>query len=362
MNEALGNEFSALSGRGVDIESTAWGLVKHYMGPILPFFDDPAVTGIFVNRYDTIYIRKNGEFEPVAARFKDEQQLFNCIDQVVNSLGQEINADTNPIADARLRDGSRVNAVLYPTAHRGSNMTIRIFPKVRYTVEDLLQKGAFNEDMLAFFRLAVMCEYNTLVSGATGSGKTTILNALGNLAPDGDRMGVIEDTAELYISKPNMVSMEAPKRSIQSADPVTMERLLVNTLRQELKRIMVGEVREPKAATALMLALNTGHRGVYSTLHANNSQSALRRLINMLLSNDTRIPYDAVRAEIHDNFDLIIQAERTPRHGQRIVEVCELDGDELKLLWKWDYIEGKHKRVYTDPPRLFRMAEKYGIE
>ncbi|RZI40351.1 CpaF family protein [Herbaspirillum sp. HC18] len=358
----MNSEFGELSGKGMDIDGAAWGLVRHYMEPILPYFVDPAVTGIFVNRFDTIFIRKDGLFEPVTARFKDENHLFNCINQIVNTLGQEINPDSAPIADARLRDGSRVNAVLYPTAHRGSNMTIRLFPKVRYTVEDLLNKGAFNEEMLNYFRLAVACEYNTLVSGATGSGKTTLLNALGNLAPDGDRMGVIEDTAELDIRKPNMVSMEAPKRSIQTADPVTMERLLVNTLRQELKRIMVGEVREPKAATALMLALNTGHRGVYSTLHANDAPKALRRIINMLLSNDTRIPYEAVRAEIYDNFDLIIQAERTPRHGQRVVEVCELDGDALRPLWKWDYIAGTHKRVHSEPPRLYKLAEKYGIQ
>lgn len=341
------------------MQAGEWDLVKHYMAPLLPYFEDPAITSICVNRYDSVFVRRNGEFEQVPARFRDEQQLFYCINQVVNALGQEINADLNPIADARLRDGSRVNAVLYPTAHRGANMTIRLFPKVRYSVEDLLKRRMYTEEMLEYFRLAVQCEYNILVSGATGSGKTTLLNALANLAPDEDRIGVIEDTAELLIDKPNMVSMEAPRRSIGGGELVTMERLLVNALRQELKRIVVGEVREPKAATALMLALNTGHRGVYSTLHANDPAKAIRRLINMLLSNDTRIPYEAVRNEIHDNFDLVIQTERTPKHGQRVVAVCELDGDGLNTLWRWDYVRGEHVRVGEGGNRVSELAGRF---
>lgn len=341
-------------------------LVTHYMAPLKAFFSMPGVTSIAVNRFDKIYIRHHGQWVLTEARFESEAKLAVTIEQIMHALGQKIDRQS-PVADGRLDDGSRVNAVLYPVAHRGSNMTIRIFPKVRFTVEDLLAKGSFTEEMMRFFKLAIACRYNALVSGESGSGKSTILNALGNLTPERERIGVIEDTAELDIKRPNLVSMEAPKRSLTAKDGsqiVTMESLLVNTLRQELSTVIVGEVRDPAAATALMLALNTGHKGVLSTLHANTPKMAMRRLINMLLSNDTRIPYEAVAAEIHDNFDLIIQCERTPQDGQRVVEVAELDEErKLQTLFAWDYKERTHKRVYLEdsPPRLFRHAEKYGI-
>lgn len=348
-------------------DSEAWRLVEYYMQPIKAFFSDDQITSIVVNRYDLIFVRKNGEWVQTNAKFESEAQLENCITQIVNALGQSIDPKLAPIADARMSDGSRVNAVLFPTAHLGSNMSIRKFPKIRYSLEDLLSKGSMSPEMLQFFKLCVMARCNTLVSGATGSGKTTLLNALGNLTHEQDRIGVIEDTAELNISKPNMVAMEAPKRSQKAKDGsefVTMESLLVNTLRQELSTVIVGEVREPKAATALMLALNTGHEGTLSTLHANNPAMALRRVINMLLSNDTRIPYDAVASEIHENFNLIIQAERTPRQGQRIVAVSEIHDGNLRSLFEWDYLAGKHVATFgpADPPNLYKRAAKYGID
>ncbi|WP_395398586.1 CpaF family protein (plasmid) [Pseudoduganella sp. UC29_106] len=344
---------------------TAESLAQYYLRPIAHFFQDPAVTSIAINRFDHVMIRKNGMWEVTEAKFADEKTLVRAITQVIGNLGQHIDAETAPIADARLADGSRVNAVLAPTAHRGSNMTIRIFPKVRYTVRDLLDKGALNGEMLRFFELAAACQYNILVSGATGSGKTTILNAIANLIPDEHRIGVIEDTAELKIDKPNLVGMEAPRRALKPGErPITMEDLLVNTLRQELATVIVGEVREPKASTALMLALNTGHKGVISSLHANSADHARTRLINMLLSNDTRIPYDAIKHEIDDNFDMVIQCEHTPKHGKRIVSVHEFQDGQLNPLFTWDYIKGEHKQAYIAsqrPPRLFNIAKKYGL-
>lgn len=346
-------------------KSTSWTLVMHYIQPIAEFFNDPTITSIAINRFDNIYVRKIGKWVKTSATFGSERALVDCIKQVINSLGQEIDANTAPVADARLEDGSRINAVLFPTAHRGSNMTIRIFPKVRYSLHDLVEKGALSEEMLEFLKLSVRHQQNCLISGATGSGKTTLLNALANLVDDEDRIGLIEDTAELVINKPNLVSMEAPKKSMKLADGsqvVTMESLLVNTLRQELKIIVVGEVREPKAATALMLALNTGHEGVLSTIHANTPVKAMRRLINMLLSTDTRIPYDAVKSEIYDNFNLIIQARNLRQHGQRIVAIAEVQDGELVTLFEWDHKQGKHVRCFNDenPPRLYELAGGLG--
>lgn len=344
----------------LEVTSTLWELVSYYVKPISQYLEDPAVTSICVNHYDTIFIRKNGVFERTPATFKSEALLTSCISQIASALSQEANQETKQILDARLADGSRINAVLYPSAYRGANMTIRLFPKVRFTVDDLLSRGAFDEDMLEFLQLAIVAQYNMLISGASGGGKTTILNALANLIPAHIRTGVFEDTAELDIALPNIVYAEAPRRFLQSPDPVTLERLLINALRQELETIVVGEVRAPQAATALLLALNAGHRGVLSTLHANDAKRALRRLEIMLLSNDTRVPYEAVHAEMMENFDLIIQAERTPQHGQRIVQIAELDAGQLKPLWAWDYKSAKHVRlVEFSKTRLHEAIERY---
>jgi pilus assembly protein CpaF len=342
------------------IQSISWELVEHYLAPILPYFKDPAITSICVNRFDTIFIRRNGIFERTDATFETEQQLVVLVNQITNALAQSADDIRSPIINARLSDGSRVNAVLYPTSQNGTSLTVRLFPKVRYSLDDLERKASFSPEMSDFFRAAVAAESNGLVSGATGSGKSTLLNALANLIPPEDRTALIEDTAELLLSLPNAVCEEAPRRMVTGNDPVTMEGLLVNVLRQEAKRVIVGEVREPGPATALMLALNTGHVGVLSTIHANNAGAALRRLENMLLSNDSRIPYEAVRAEVRGNFHFIIHCERTPRHGQRVVEVAEIDDGELRLLYRWNYRNAVHERV-SDSKRMREQFERMRI-
>jgi pilus assembly protein CpaF len=349
----------------LDMGSTGWQLVQHYIQPIVHFWNDPEITSIAVNTFDNIWIRKAGSWIHTEARFENETHLRDTITQVIVQLGQTIDSDHNPLADGRFQDGSRLNAVLSPAAPRGSNMTIRIFPKVRYTLTELMEKQVMSVEMLEFLKLSVICEENQLISGATGSGKTTVLNALANLTPEYLRLGIIEDTSELNIIHGNAVYMEAPKRAIKQKDGkeiVTMEELLENVLRQELAALVVGEIRKPLAAIALMLALNTGHKSVKSTLHANNCEAAIRRVINMLLSTDTRIPYDAVKTEILENFNLIIQTEHTPKHGKKIVEIAEVADGKLNTLFVWDYLEGKHKRVWKTIPKLFATAERYGYE
>ena len=356
-----------VGGSEIPMDSVAQKLIKHYMQPIEHFWEDQGITSIAVNRWDSIFIRKNGFWEKTDVRFPSESNLVNSIKTVINHLGQSIDELSSTIADGRFPDGSRVNAVLSPTAVRGSNMTIRLFPKVRYSLEQLMEKGVMNDEMLEFLKLSIDCEDNCLVSGATGSGKTTILNAMGNLIQPGVRLGVIEDTSELNIVHDNAIYLEAPKKSIKKDDKtqiITMESLLVNALREELAAVVVGEIRDPAAATALMLALNTGHTGVKSTLHANNDKAAMRRIINMLLSNDTRMPYESVRTEIFENFHLIVQTEHTPRHGKRIVHISEIVDDDVNRLYEWDYIKGEHRRVWTasKPPRLFSLTDKYGVD
>jgi len=338
-------------------------LIEIYGAPIAPFFSDSSITSIMVNRYDQVFIRRDGKFVLTEARWRSERELINFIKQTARNLGQDADENVRPISDARMPDGSRINAVMYPVAHRGSNMTIRLFPKVRFTVEDLLERGMFSSEMLAFLRAAVAVQANMLVAGASGSGKTTVLNALGNIGPPETRTAVIEDTSELWINKLNVLYMEASRRAVVSDDPVTMERLLVNLLRQECDAVMVGECREPKTATALQIALNTGHRGVLTTIHASSDEKALRRLEFMLLANDSRVPFEAVREDIRASIDVVIYAERTPRHGQRIVHLSEVDENgQLRRLFEWDYATGAHVRVFSGTPRIAKAGIKYGID
>jgi pilus assembly protein CpaF len=343
-----------------DLKSIKQLLVEEYLKPIAPFFEMDGVTAIFVNRFDNIRIREFGKIRAVDARFLSENDLEALIQQIGARLGQKIDSLYNPILDARLPDGSRINAVMYPTSPRGTNLTIRLFPKVRFTADQLLEKGVFNEEMYAFLKSMIKAEGNGLVAGATGSGKTTVINAFANLIPPEDRVLVIEDTHELDIGLPDILYMEAPKRTLKDAEHVNMERLLVNTLRQEGKRTIVGETREPTTATALMLAINTGGVGIWSSIHANDDEAAVRRLINLLLSNDSRIPYEAVEYEVKTNIHFIIFCERTPLDGQKIVSISELVDMKLRQLFRWNYETRTHEKV-ADSILVPRLNKKFGL-
>lgn len=356
-------EIPGVPSNGIEIFDANRDLIDEYGQPIAEFFNDASITSILVNRFDRIYVRRDGKCVLTDARWQSERQLMNFIKVTARNLGQDADDRLAPISDARMPDGARINAVLYPVAHRGSNMTIRLFPKVRFSGQDLLVRGMFSAPMLELLSAAVLVEANILVAGASGSGKTTLLNALGNMAPDDSRIAVIEDTAELLINKPNVIECEAPRRAIQADQPVTMERLLINLVRQECERAFVGEIREPATATALQIALNTGHRGVMSTLHASSDEKALRRLEFLLLANDSRVPFEAVRADIRDSIDLVVYAERTPRQGQRVVHLSEMDEHgRLRRLFEWDYREGRHRCCHSGMPRMFNLASKYGVD
>lgn len=334
-------------------------LIGNYLGPIAGFFEMEGVTAIFVNSYDNILIRRKGEIEPTSAVFENEDKLDALVEQIGKNLGQKIDRYANPILDARLPDGSRINAVMFPTSPRGTNLTIRLFPKVRFSTENLFALGVFDAAMYEYLKCAVRYSVNGLISGSTGSGKTTVLNAFANLIPPADRTLVIEDTQELNVSIPNILYMEAPKRKVKDGDTITMERLLVNTLRQEGKRLLVGETREPGTATALMLAVNTGSEFVWSSIHANSETDATRRLINLLLANDSRMPYEAVRYEVMHNMHVLVHCERTPLDGQRIVGISEIVEGEVVKIFQWSYKERRHLQI-NDSVLMPKFAEKYG--
>lgn len=322
-----------------------WELVRHYLSPIEPYFRLEGVTGIFVNRFDSVYIMRHGEFQAVPARWNSEFHFVTAIEQIANALGQEVHALERPLLDARLDDGSRINAVLAPTGVAGSNMTVRLFPKTRYTARTLLEAGSFDPAMFRYLRLAMLNRFNILVSGGTGSGKTTLLNAVSNFIPPDDRIISIEDTAELQINSSHWVALEAPHRFVKDVEPLTMSRLVKNALRMEPQRLIVGEVRDGAAAEALLTAANTGHSGILSTIHANSAIDTIDRLTNLAAAGFSAIPYEHVQRQVRNNLDVIVHAQKTPRHGRRVVEIAELENGEFNLLWRWDYDAGRHEQV-----------------
>jgi pilus assembly protein CpaF len=322
-----------------------WELVRHYLTPIAPYFRMDAVTGIFVNRYDSVYIMRHGDFIKVDSRWMSEFHFVTAIEQIANALGQEVHALERPLLDARLDDGSRINAVLAPTGVAGSNMSVRLFPKTRYTADALMQTGSFNADMRRYLKLAMLNRFNMLVSGGTGSGKTTLLNAVSNFIPPDDRIVSIEDTAELQIDSSHWVALEAPHRFIKDVEPLTMSRLVKNALRMEPQRLIVGEVRDSAAAEALLTAANTGHSGILSTIHANSALDTIDRLTNLAAGGFASIPYEHVQRQVRNNLDVIVHAQKTPKHGRRIVEIAELVQGEFRLLWRWNYRTAQHEQV-----------------
>lgn len=330
-----------------------WDLVRHYLKPIEPYFRTEDVTGIFVNRYDSVYIMQRGEFLPVDARWMSEFHFVTAIEQIANALGQEVHPLDRPLLDARLDDGSRINAVLSPTGVSGSNMSVRLFPKTRFTAEALMKTGSFNAEMCNYLRLAMLNRFNMLVSGGTGSGKTTLLNAVSNFIPPEDRIVSIEDTAELQIHSNHWVALEAPHRFVKGAEPLTMSRLVKNALRMEPQRLIVGEVRDGAAAEALLTAANTGHSGILSTIHANSAKDTIDRLTNLAAAGFSAVPYEHVQRQVRINLDVIVHAQKTPKHGRRIVEIAELVNGEFHPLWKWNYREGRHDTL--GEPNTARM-------
>lgn len=333
-------------------------LLTHYLAPIADYISDESVTSIFVNNYKTVFVVRGGEKIRVPAAWKTEDELQGCIAQIAYQLGQEIDPDRSPILDAKLPDGSRVNAVLYPTSVRGSNVTIRRFPEVPYSLADLHEFGMFNAEMMAYLEATAIVEYATLVGGISGSGKTTVLNAIANKIPPERRVGIVEDTTEMSLQLPNFIQAEAPKKQALQTT-VTMATLIKATLRQELDALIVGEVRDAQAAEALMLALTTGCRYVAGTMHANNAHMTIRRFENLLMSGDAGLPYEAVQTDVRTTIRTVAYAERTPLDGKRIVELAEMSPDGLRILWRWDYEKREHVRCYDQMPSIVHDCQRY---
>ncbi|WP_323017555.1 ATPase, T2SS/T4P/T4SS family [Castellaniella sp.] len=302
------------------------------LGPLEPLLADPGVTEIMVNRHDEIFVERAGCLVRDPASFSSEQAVLGIIDRIVAPLGRRID-DSAPMVDARLRDGSRVNAVIAPVALRGASLTIRKFPKRRLDMRDLLTVGALDEAMATFLTHCVRHRKSLLVSGGTGSGKTSLLNILSNAIPAGERIITIEDAAELRLNHRHLVSLEARPPNLEGRGRVEIRDLVRNALRMRPDRIVVGECRGAEAFD-MLAAMNTGHEGSLTTLHANSPRDALGRLETMILMAGMDLPLAAVREHIAASIDLIVQLVRTA-DGRRlisaIVQVTGIESGRIQL-------------------------------
>ncbi len=301
-------------------------------GPLEALLDDPSVSEIMVNGPDSIYVERNGKLTLTDIRMRSESQLRQIIDKIVSSIGRRVD-ESSPLVDARLADGSRVNAVIPPLAVDGSTLTIRKFSKDGLTAFDLLEKGAFTAEALKFLQAATKGRLNTIVSGGTGTGKTTFLNCLSSFIQDGDRIVTIEDAVELQLKQHHVIRLECRTANIEGKGAIGTRELVKNSLRMRPDRIIVGECRGAEALDMLQ-AMNTGHEGSLTTLHANTPRDALSRIETMVLMTGFDLPTRAIKEQMASAVDLICQLTRL-RNGRRVVshitEVTGMEGEKLAL-------------------------------
>jgi len=296
------------------------------LGPIEPFLDDPTVTEVMVNGPDHVYVEQKGRVHETEVHFDDEAHVYRVIDRIIRPLGRRVDRKS-PMVDARLPDGSRVNVIIPPSAIDGPTITIRKFSKKKLTVDDLIQLGTLTPSMAEFLRACVVSRLNIIVSGGTGSGKTTLLNVLSNLIPESDRIVTIEDSAELQLAKPHVVRLEAHPPDPDGTGRVTIRDLVINSLRMRPERIIVGEVRDA-AALDMLQAMNTGHDGSLTTLHANTPRDTISRLETMTLMAGIDFPIKVIREQIASAIDLIVQIARLRDGSRKIVQITEVQGME----------------------------------
>ncbi len=296
------------------------------LGPLEDLIEDPTVTEIMVNAHDDIFVERNGRIQKSDVVFSTERACLAAIERIVTPLGRRID-ESSPLVDARLKDGSRVNAVIPPVALRGPSISIRKFATRRLMGEDLLKFGSLDQRMLEFLTIAVRERRNVVVSGGTGSGKTTLLNILSNFIPDGDRVVTIEDAAELKLVQPNLVALEARPANMEGKGQITIRDLVKNALRMRPDRIVVGECRGGESLDMLQ-AMNTGHEGSLTTAHANNPRETLSRLEVMVMMAGMDLPMTVVREQIASAVNLIVHQRRYPCGSRKVSHITEITGIE----------------------------------
>ena len=316
--------YVSLEGR-VRLRKELFNAVRR-MDVLSDLLEDDSITEIMINGYDQIFVEKDGHIQSFSQSFESEDRLASIIQQIVAGCNRLVN-EAVPIVDARLPDGSRVNVVLPPVALDGPTMTIRKFPKEKMTMEKLIELGALDEEAAGFLKLLVKARYNIFVSGGTGAGKTTFLNALSDYIPKTERIITIEDSAELQLRDvENLVRMETRNSNVEGENAITIRDLIKASLRMRPDRVIVGEVRD-SAAIDMLTAMNTGHDGSLSTGHANSAYDMITRLESMVLMG-IELPMEAVRRQIASAVDIIIHLGRLRDGSRKVTEICEVTGIE----------------------------------
>lgn len=328
-----------------DCEAVASDLLDDIFGfgPIQPLLEDESVTEVMVNGPEAVYVERDGRITKTDARFLDTAHLLRTIDRIVGHVGRRID-ESSPMVDARLDDGSRVNAIIHPLAVDYPVLTIRKFSTTPFTAPDLIRLGTLNEHAATFLEKCVEGKMNILISGGTGTGKTSLLNVVSSFIPHNERVLTIEDAAELRLGQEHIIRLEARPANLEGKGQVTIRDLVRNALRMRPDRIIVGEVRGAEALDMLQ-AMNTGHEGSLSTIHANSPRDALSRLETMVLMAGFDLPVRAIREQMASSLDLIVQLARLRDGSRRVVSIAEvqsMEGDAVIMqdIFKFDFSQG----------------------
>jgi pilus assembly protein CpaF len=303
------------------------------LGPLEPLLKDPTISDILVNRFDRVYVERAGKLEVTGLTFKDNQHLMQIIDRIVSRIGRRVD-ESSPMVDARLQDGSRVNAIIPPLALDGACLSIRRFGRDPITARNMLENKTLTDPMLEMLAAMVKGRLNLIISGGTGAGKTTVLNVLSGYIPNSERIVTIEDAAELQLKQEHVVRLETRPPNIEGKGSVRMRQLVINSLRMRPDRIVVGEVRGEEAFDMLQ-AMNTGHEGSLTTVHANSPRDALSRIENMVSMANLNIPERAIRHQIANAVHAVVQVARLSDGTRKIVTISEvtgMEGDMIALL------------------------------
>ena len=342
------------------------------LGPLEELLSDPLISDIMVNGPDQTYVERKGRLELAPVHFRDEQHLFQIAQRIVSKVGRRVD-QTTPLADARLADGSRVNVIVPPLSLRGTAISIRKFSAKPITLDMMAKGGSMSDKMATALKIAGAARFNIVISGGTGSGKTTMLNALSKMIDPGERVITIEDAAELRLQQPHWLPLETRPANLEGQGTITIRDLVVNALRMRPDRIILGEIRGSECFD-MLAAMNTGHDGSMCTLHSNSPREALARMENMVMMSDIKVPKEAISRQIADSVDMIIQVKRLRDGSRRVTNITEVIGMEGSVivtqeLFKFEYLDetsdgkilGEYRAMGLRPYTLDK-AKQFGFD
>jgi len=342
------------------------------LGPLEELLADPLVSDIMVNGPEQTYVERKGKLELATVQFRDEEHLFQIAQRIVSKVGRRVD-QTTPLADARLSDGSRVNVIVPPLSLRGTAISIRKFSAKPITLDMMAKGGSMSDKMATALKIAGACRFNIVISGGTGSGKTTMLNAISKMIDPGERVLTIEDAAELRLQQPHWLPLETRPANLEGQGEISIRDLVKNALRMRPDRIILGEIRGSECFD-MLAAMNTGHDGSMCTLHSNSPREALARMENMVMMSDIKVPKEAISRQIADSVDLVIQVKRLRDGSRRVTNVTEVIGMEgavivTQELFKFEYLDetsdgkivGEYRSMGLRPYTLDK-AKQFGFD